>query len=70
MPASFMDPTATVEPPADLGHGCRVSYYVHAGQGAIVGAEWFDDEALSLGGIAVVATGARLFRAMLDRTVR
>jgi glycosyltransferase involved in cell wall biosynthesis len=31
------------------------------GQGAIVGAEWFDDEALSLRAIAVVATGARLF---------
>jgi len=70
MPVSFIDPTATVEPPEDLGQGCRDWHYAHTGQGAIVGAEGIVGEGLSVGSIAVVVPETRLLHVKLDQTAR
>lgn len=64
MPASFIDPTATVEPPGDLGRRCRAWHCAHIRQGAIAGAE------CTVGKSAYVDTGVVIGDRVKLQTVR
>lgn len=69
--ASFIHPTAEIEPGAQVGEGCRIWRYAHVragariGPGSIIGAGAFVDQHVSLGANCKVQNQALLYEGVV-----